>query len=344
MANELTVHQKNVVGFRQLAEAPGYQNRFKQVLNDRAPQFVASLVQLVSGSTYLAKCDPNTIMASAITAAALDLPIDKNLGFAHIVPYGDEAQFQMGYKGFIQLAIRSGQYRFINTCEVLEGELQNYNKVTGEVVIDPTKKTSEKIIGYAAYFKLMNGYEHAEYWTHDEVHAHAMRFSQAFKAGRNTPWKTDFPAMAKKTVIKDLLSHWGILSIEMRRAMTVDQGVIRNLDSDEVIYPDNEPKRPAQTGPEEQPAPGTTEVVSGNAGADAKPARKAADIEKPYEELQALCKENGVSEEQVHKFMQEKGLAGKATQELMQASDANMRTVIITWPSIVGAIKATKVE
>jgi recombination protein RecT len=227
-------------------------NRFRQLLNDRAPQFVASLVQLISSKTKLAKCDPNTVFAAAITAAALDLPIDPNLGFAHIVPYGDQAQFQLGYKGFIQLAIRTGQYKFLNCCIVHEGELEGLNELTGEVVFNLKSRTSDNVIGYAAYFKLMNGYEHAEYWSCAEVEAHAKRYSQAYQKGYETPWKTDFDAMALKTVIKSLLSHWGIMSVEMQRALTSDQAVRKSVDAEEVIYPDNEThKTEVEVSPEE---------------------------------------------------------------------------------------------
>lgn len=334
MSNELTVHQKNVVGFRNLAEAPAYMGRFKQVLNDRAPQFVASLVQLVSGSSYLAQCDPNTIMAAAITAAALDLPIDKNLGFAHIVPYKGQAQFQMGYKGFTQLAIRTGQYKFLNYCVVHKGELIKYDELTGEVVLDPSKKESDEVVGYAAYFRLMNGYEHAEYWTKAECEAHAQKYSQAYKQGRETPWKTNFDSMALKTVIKSLLSHWGIMSIEMQRAIVQDQGVRRDLDSDDIAYPDNTPKSPEIEGPSTDVEAAVTKV---------EPAIDVSTIEKPYDWLREQCKKDGVTEDQVHRFMKSKKLAGEKTEELLQATNDNMRKVIASWATVLPEIKAIKV-
>jgi recombination protein RecT len=337
MSQELTLHQQNVKSLRNLAESPAYLNRFKQVLNDRAPQFIASLVQVVSSSSYLAKCDPNTIMAAAITAAALDLPIDKNLGFAHIVPYKDQAQFQIGYKGFVQLAVRTGQYRFLNCCVVRKGELVKYDELSGEVVIDPSKRESEESVGYAAYFKLMNGYEHAEYWTRQDVEEHARKFSQAYKSNYDTPWKTNFDAMALKTVIKSLLSHWGIMSIEMQRALTNDQGVRKSVDSDDIAYPDNEPKRPVSEGPTDIEA--TVTVADQQASQSAAAAIDQAVIEKPYEHLQGLCQRDGVTEEQVHAFMKAKKLAGEATVELQQASDSNLRTVINTWKTVLGPIK-----
>lgn len=344
MSQELTVHQSNVVNLRKLAESPAYQNRFRQVLNDRAPQFVASLVQVVASSEYLAKCDPNTIMAAAITAAVLDLPIDKNLGFAHIVPYGADAQFQMGYKGFIQLAIRTGQYRFLNCCVVREGELQKYDELSGEVVIDASKRVKDgKVIGYAGYFKLMNGYEHAEFWTREEVEEHAKKFSQAYKSGRNTPWKTDFDAMALKTVIKSLLSHWGIMSIEMQRALVSDQGVRKSLDTDEVAYPDNEPKRPSQDGPPEIEVDATkvTDPEVAKAAADAIQAGK---IDKPHEHLQGLIKAaKDVNDDQVLAWLKGKQMAKPESVELLQATDSNLRKLIGIWPTALVEIRKIQI-
>lgn len=341
MANEvqkLTPHQQNVVSFRQMAESPAYANRFRQVLNERAPQFIASLTQLVSGSSYLAECDPNTIMAAAITSAALDLPIDKNLGFAHIVPYKGKAQFQLGYKGFIQLAVRSGQYKFLNCCLVKKGELQKYDELTGEVVIDQSKRESEDVIGYAAYFKLMNGYEHAEYWTKKEVDDHARRFSQAYSGKYETPWKTDFDSMAMKTVIKSLLAHWGIMSITMQTAVINDQGVRKNIDSDEVAYPDNEsePKRPAQDSP-------PIDVASTASAIDAAPVLSGDALTKAVVDL---CNKDGVTEPQLIAYCKsvKPPLCQPQTIEIMGLSDETLRLLHINWKNILKNVKATKTD
>jgi recombination protein RecT len=156
----------------------------------------------------------------------LDLPIDKNLGFAWIVPYGSRAQFQLGYKGFVQLALRTGQYKNINVIEVKEGQLKAFNPLTEELELDFNEKESEKVIGYAAYFKLSNGFEKTVYWSIEKVKAHAKRFSKTFNNG---PWKTDFDEMAKKTVLKNTLRRWGILSIEMQTAFKTDQAAINDF-------------------------------------------------------------------------------------------------------------------
>lgn len=212
--------------------------RFSEVLGKKAPTFLGSIVSLVSSNTNFNGVDPNTVMSSALVAATMDLPINPNLGFAHIIPYGGKAQFQMGYKGFVQLALRTGQYQTINATEIYEGELVRRNRLTGEVVIDEDKRTGETVIGYASFFKLLNGFEKTLYMTLDEVKAHGKKYSKSFN-NSNAPWKTDFDGMAKKTVIKLLLSKFGILSVEMQRALEVDQAVLKN-DGKEIEYVDTD--------------------------------------------------------------------------------------------------------
>ena len=225
------------VSVKSLLAAPAYQKRFSELLKENSPQFCSSLVQ-ISQSWSLSKCDPHSVIAAAMTAAALDLPINPNLGFAWVIPYKDKASFQLGYKGLVQLANRSGQYHRINVTEVYEGELESHNRLTSDLVLDPAKKKSEKVIGYAAYFRLSNGHEHAEYWSVETVKNHAARFSQAYRAKKqDSPWFTDFDAMAKKTVLKSLLSHWGPLSVAMQKAVIEDNSV-RAMPESEMEFPD----------------------------------------------------------------------------------------------------------
>lgn len=280
MSTQVQTTQRGQVStsIKTLVENPAYKARFNELLKDRAPQFVASLVQLVNASQQLQRCDPNSIIAAAVTAAAMDLPIEKNLGFAHIVPYGDQAQFQMGYKGFIQLAIRTGQYKFINVAEVFDGELDYHNKLTSEITLKPENKKSDKIVGYVAYFKLVNGFEHAVFWDAERVELHAKRYSKAYSKGYDTPWKTDFDKMAMKTVIKDLLSHWGILSIEMTRALTDDLAV-RTLDG-EVTYPDDNPAPVKAPAFDEPPAAKALEAAAASTQQPKPEAKKPATPKK----------------------------------------------------------------
>ena len=221
--------------------------RFNELLGKKAPGFISSIIQVANNNALLQKAEPSSIMNAAVIAATLDLPINQNLGFAYIVPYGNQAQFQMGYKGVVQLAMRSGQYKTINVTEVYEGEIVKENRFTGEYEFG--ERTSEKVVGVMAYFKLTNGFEKYYYMDVDEATAHGERYSQTFKRNSGL-WTTDFLAMAKKTALKLLLSKYGILSIEMQRAQTFDQSVIKtdltdpdqDVDEAEIEYVDNDPK------------------------------------------------------------------------------------------------------
>lgn len=209
-----------------LMDSPAVKKRFEEVLCERAPQYMSSIVNLVNSDTNLKKCEPMSVIASCMVAATMDLPVDKNLGYAWVVPYKDKAQFQIGYKGFIQLALRTGQYKAINVVEIREGELISWNPLSEEVEIDFTERKSNKVIGYAGYFKLLNGFEKTVYWSKEDMEAHAKKFSKTYNF-KSSVWQTDFDSMAKKTVIRNLLSKWGILSIEMQKAYTADNNTIK---------------------------------------------------------------------------------------------------------------------
>ena len=208
------------VPVKQLVKNAQVKNMIANVLHDREPQFATSIVSIVNSNRSLANVDQLSVIQSAMVAATLDLPIDQNLGYVWLVPYKGKAQAQIGYKGYIQLAQRSGQYRAMNAVAVHEGELISWNPLTEEVVFDPMKKVSDTVIGYIGYFKLLNGFEKTVYWTKEQIEAHRQRFS---KAGGNSPWKSDFDAMAKKTVLKDLLTKWGPMSTQMAVAASKDE-------------------------------------------------------------------------------------------------------------------------
>ncbi|WP_300259407.1 recombinase RecT [Clostridium sp.] len=208
-----------------LIENPSIKKRFEDVLKEKAPQYTSSIVNLVNSDTNLQKCDGMSVIASCMVAATMDLPVDKNLGYAWVVPYGNRAQFQMGYKGYIQLALRTGQYKAINVVEIREGELVSWNPLTEEIEVDFDKRKSDAVIGYAGYFKLINGFEKTVFWTKEEINNHANKFSKTFSS-KNSVWKSNFDAMAKKTVLRNLLSKWGILSIEMQKAYTADENLV----------------------------------------------------------------------------------------------------------------------
>lgn len=239
--NVAVQQQNNKPSVKSLFERPDVGKRFAEVLGKRAPQFVTSILQLAASDKILAVADPYTVYNAAMTAASLDLPVNKNLGFAWIIGYKNnakqttEAQFQLGYKGYIQLAQRTGQYAKINCVEVYENQFKGWNALTEELDADFSLEGSGRVVGYCAFFRLLNGYEKTIYWSSEKVRAHASRFSKNFKFNDST-WKTDFDAMAKKTVLKNMLSTWGILSVELQNALKVDQAVIKN--EDEVEYPD----------------------------------------------------------------------------------------------------------
>lgn len=216
-----------------LMENPSIKKRFEGVLKEKAPQYMSSIVNLVNSDTNLQKCDGMSVIASCMVAATMDLPVDKNLGYAWVVPYGSRAQFQMGYKGYIQLALRTGQYKAINVVEIREGELVSWNPLTEEIEVDFSKRESDAVIGYAGYFKLINGFEKTVFWTKEEVNNHANKFSKTINS-KNSVWKSNFDAMAKKTVLRNLLSKWGILSIEMQKAYTADENLVNKEFMDDV--------------------------------------------------------------------------------------------------------------
>ena len=192
----------------------------ENTLKENAGSFAASVLDLYNTDTYLQKCDPKQVFGECLKAASLKLPINKQLGFAYVVPYKGTPQFQLGYKGLIQLAMRTGAYKYINAGIVYDGEYVGENKLTGDIDISG-ERTGDKITGYFAYIETINGFSKALYWTKEKVIAHAMRFSQSYKSG-SAIWKDHFDEMAQKTVLRNLLSKWGVMSVEMVTAVTDD--------------------------------------------------------------------------------------------------------------------------
>lgn len=248
--------QEEVTGlalFNKTITNPKTQEYLEQVLGERKGSFVNNLTALVSNEASLQKCQPLTIMFAALKATALNLPLDKSLGMAFVIPYKDNknnvtvAQFQLGYKGVKQLALRSGQFAVIpNATDVKEGELISRNRLTGECAFkfieNDMERESKKTIGYASYFRLLNGAESTFYMSVEEMNAHALRYSQTFrskdaKTKAASKWTTDFDDMAKKTVIKLNLSRNAPLSVEMQDALRADQSV--QYAQDKYEYLDN---------------------------------------------------------------------------------------------------------
>lgn len=230
----MTTQTPNQLATKQFFNSPSVKQKFEELLGKNAPSFITSVLQIVNSNALLQKAEPASVFNAAATAATLNLPINNNLGFAYIVPYGNKAQFQLGYKGFIQLAQRSGQFQKISATPIYEGQVKSADPLTG-YEFDFTKRDSNIVIGYAAYFRLLNGFEATLYMTVDEVKAHGQKYSKTFKNGT---WQTDFDAMATKTVIKLLLSRYAPLSIDMQKAIVSDQAVINDYNTSDVTYID----------------------------------------------------------------------------------------------------------
>jgi len=241
---------ENQVSVKNYFAKDGVQKKFQELLGKRSTAFITSVMQVVNSNNLLAKATPESIYNASAMGAVLDLPINNNLGFAWIVPYNEKfkdeqgnwqtkcvAQFQLGWKGFVQLANRSGQYKAINVIEVYENQFKSFNRLTEELEADFTQIGAGAVVGFVAYFKLINGFEKTCYWSTEEVKTHGAKFSKTF-AHQNSVWKTDFNAMAKKTVLKNTLSKWGILSIEMQQAVVVDQAVVNDSETLDVDYVD----------------------------------------------------------------------------------------------------------
>ncbi len=226
-------------GLKDLLNEPNIRRRFEDVLGKKAPGFISSIISAVSTNSKLREANPMSVVQAAAIAASLDLPINPSLGFAHIVPYSGQAQFQMGWRGFVQLGMRTGQYKTINVAAVKEGELVSHNKFTGEMIFDESKKISDKVVGHVAYFRLLNGFEKFFYMTVEEAEAHGKKYSKTYGLATGK-WKTDFEAMSMKTVLKMLLSKYGILSIDMQAAIQADQAVVTS--TGDFAYDDNPEK------------------------------------------------------------------------------------------------------
>lgn len=246
-----TTALKPVERIKTLAQTDQIKRRFEDMLGKRAPAFISSVISAVSANQSLSECEPMSVFSSAAVAASMDLPINPSLGFAHIVPYKGVAQFQIGWKGFIQLAMRTAQYKTINAAVIYEGQIKDENPFTGEMEFQK-ERASDKIVGYLLYFKLLNGFEKYFYMTKQECEAHGKKYSATFKKNFGG-WVDDFDAMALKTVVKMGLSKYGYLSIDMQKAIELDQAEI-NPEGGVKGYPDApaaepEPEKPEKTQP-----------------------------------------------------------------------------------------------
>jgi len=231
-------------------------------LAEKKPEFVSNLIALCDADANLALCEPAALMKCAMNATALNLPLNKNLGYAYVIPYKGVPSFQIGYKGLIQLAIRTGQYRFINATEIREGEIRR-NKITGEINYIGENEDG-KVVGYMAYLELMSGFTASMYMSEDDIEKHALRFSKMYASDKQyksakSKWSDPDarPKMALKTVLKGLLGTYGLMTTEFARALDADSDEEVHAPSngrqveDAQIIPQDEPRISQQATPEE---------------------------------------------------------------------------------------------
>lgn len=233
MSNTQVATQQNNMSLGELMHSPAVVEKLNEVWNSpqMANSFMSSVISVANGNPQLRNAEPMSIIGAAMVAATMQLQVIPTLGQCYIIPYGKKAQFQVGYLGLLQLCQRSGQFKKILAAPVHEGEYVSGDEFDEEYVFDKKQKKSDKVIGYMAKFELLNGFTKVAYWDIDKVKAHATKFSQAFRAGFNSPWKSDFDAMAQKTVLKSILK-FAPKSIEMQNAVTFDQSVINTNTSD----------------------------------------------------------------------------------------------------------------
>ena len=287
MSNEVTVQkpqQGPMQRFKSQLYGAGAQQYISDVLSEPKARenFMTSLISVVANDANLQKCKPMSVFHAALKSVPLGLPIESNMGFAAVIPYGDNASFQIMRNGWMDLLMRTGQVKFIANEIVYDGQLVKKNKFTGEYVFDEDAKKSDKIIGYMAYVKLTNGFEKTVYWTIEEVRAHALKYSQTYRTKRG-PWVDSFDSMALKTVLKNLIVKYCPKSAELQRAIKDDQSVTNEVNVS--TYADNDP--------DDQPQPVVSETAKEKAKkvkekVEAMKARKesAKEVQEPEEQEQ----------------------------------------------------------
>lgn len=252
-------------------------NQINSIVGGKNGQrFIASIVSAVQATPALKECDNASIVSSALLGESLKLSPSPQLGHYYMVPFNDSkrgckvATFQLGYKGYIQLAVRSGQYKKINVVAIKEGELVRFDPLNEEIEVnlieDELVRENTPTVGYYASFTYLNGFRKAIYWSREKMEAHALKYSKGYKAKKGyTFWEKDFDGMAFKTMLRQLISKWGIMSIDMQTAIDSDMAVINEDGSRDYVDNYEETEEPAAETtaeiiePEPTPAPATPE-------------------------------------------------------------------------------------
>lgn len=261
MENSVATRKENPVDRLKVAlNSQSVMEQFKNALQDGAQLFTASLIDIYTNDKNLQECTPGSVIMEALKAATLRLPINKNLQFAYIIAYKGKPEFQPGYRGLIQLAIRTGQYKYLNAGIIYEGQSYESDYLTGSVKITGFP-TSENPVAYFAHLELLNGFTKTLCWEKAKVDAHAKRYSKSYKIP-SSPWQTNFDGMAVKTMLRNLLGKYGILSIEMIGALSADgdeingdtsarEAIEQNANQGNIV--DIEPSEPTATDQQEPP-------------------------------------------------------------------------------------------
>ena len=272
MAVQNSLAQRQKAGLAAYLTKDAVKAQINNILGGKDGQrFISSIISAVQANPALQECSNPSILSAALLGESLKLSPSPQLGQYYLVPYKDnrrgtsEAQFILGYKGYIQLAIRSGQYKKLNVLPIKAGELVKYDPLNEEIEVniieDGEAREQAETIGYYAMFEYTNGFRKTLYWSKAKMVAHAKQFSQGYKRDLEkgtswTFWAKDFDAMAQKTMLRQLISKWGIMSIELQQAMDADNGIIREdgsvdyVEVDEVVY-----EQPAEPEPEQQTQP-----------------------------------------------------------------------------------------
>lgn len=235
--NSLAKKQNNRLGISAYLSQDATKNYINNMIGGKnGARFISSIVSAVNANSQLQECTNTSILSGALLGESLNLSPSPQLGQYYLVPFNDKekgkvAQFQLGYKGYIQLAIRSGQYKKLNVLAIKEGELIRFDPLNEEIEVklieDEEAREQAETIGYYAMFEYTNGFKKAMYWSKKKMEAHALKYSAGYRAKKGfTFWEKDFDAMAFKTMLRQLISKWGIMSIEMASAMDADMAVI----------------------------------------------------------------------------------------------------------------------
>lgn len=253
--NELTRQETPTQKMARYLAADSVKAQFANVLKESAGSFMASIIESYNDKS-LSACDPALVIMEAMKAASLKLPLNKNLGYGYIIPFKNVPTFIIGYKGLTQLALRTGYYKNINTGYIYQDQIQHEDHITGELIVDRNPDTTKPIMGYFAYIELINGFRKTIWMKKDEVVSHAKKHSKNY--GReNSIWATDFDSMARKTVLRRMLTHWGYLSIEMATALEYNEAEdVYERPAEPNSIPLPEPKKEIEVEPKTEDSPG----------------------------------------------------------------------------------------